>query len=85
MISPYGPTAKGRDAIEAAHADWTSEGGENKKLQILEFGGTDSLAWGLAKFSEGEATGEGTSLNVFERQTDGNWLIRMCSLNAEAA
>jgi uncharacterized protein (TIGR02246 family) len=82
MMSPYGPTACGREEIEAQHAEWTGEGGEGKRLEIVEFGGSDNVAWALAKFGEGKATGEGTSLCVFDRQSDGRWLIRMCSLNA---
>jgi hypothetical protein len=39
------------------------------------------LLWCLAIFSDGEVTGEGTSLCIFERQYNGNWLIRICSLN----
>ena len=85
MMSPYGPTASGRDDIEAQHVEWTREGGENKRLEIVAFGGSNDVAWALAAFSEGEATGEGTSLCVFERQPDGRWLIRMCSLNAGTA
>lgn len=82
MMSPYGPTAYGRGEIEAQHVEWTREGSENKRLEIVEFGGSDDVAWALAEFREGKSTGEGTSLSVFERQPDGRWLIRMCSLNA---
>lgn len=82
MMSPYGPAARGREEIEEQHAEWTREGGEGKRLEIVEFGGSNDVAWALAEFREGKATGEGTSLCVFERQPDGRWLIRMCSLNA---
>lgn len=82
MMSPYGPTACGREEIEAQHAEWTREGGEGKRLEIVEFGGSDDVAWALAEFGEDKATGKGTSLCVFERQPHGRWLIRMCSLNA---
>lgn len=82
MMSPDGPTACGREEIEAQHAEWTREGGEGKRLEIVEFGGSDDVAWALSEFREGKATGEGTSLCVLERQSDGRWLIRMCSLNA---
>lgn len=82
LTSPYAPAARGRGEIEALHRDWVAGGAENKKLEIVEFGGADRVAWCLARFSEGEATGEGVSLNIFERQSDGGWLIRMCSLNA---
>ncbi len=67
------------------HADWTREGGDGESLEIIACGGSGDLAWGLARFGEGEATGEGTSLNVFERLGNGPWLIRMSSLNAEGA
>lgn len=81
MMSPFGPTACGRAEIEAQHVEWVSGGGENKRLEIVEFGGSGDVAWALATFSEGSATGEGTSLCVFERQPDSSWLLRMCSLN----
>jgi hypothetical protein len=49
----------------------------------MEAGTSGHLAWSLAAYSEGEATGNGTSLSVFERHADGGgWLIRMCSLNS---
>jgi hypothetical protein len=40
------------------------------------------VAWALARFSEGQVTGEGTTLAVFERSVDSGWLIRACSLNS---
>ena len=83
LTSPYGPVARGNKAIEALHADWTSEGGEDKALEIIEFGGVSDLAWCLARFSEGGGEEAGVSLNVFERQANGTWLIKMCSLNEE--
>jgi hypothetical protein len=58
-----------------------TEGVGNKKLLVIEAGGSGDVAWCLANFAEGEVTGEGTSLCVFERQQDGYWLIRICSLN----
>jgi len=80
LISPYAPSARGRKEIEELHKTWT-EGVGNKKLLVIDAGGSGDVAWCLAKFSEGEVTGEGTSLCIFERQQDSNWLIRICSLN----
>ncbi len=85
MMSPYGPPARGRQEIETVHAAWTSEGGEGKRLDIVECGGSGDVAWALARYSEGEATGEGTSLSVFQRHPVAGWLIHMCSLNADEA
>lgn len=80
LTSPYGPPARGRAQIEALHSQWVGEGGENKQLEMVDFGGGGTLAWCLAKFSEGLQTGAGMSLSVLERH-DGRWLIKMCSLN----
>ena len=41
MISPYGPTAHGRAAIEAQHLEWVAGGSESKRLEIIQFGGVD--------------------------------------------
>ena len=83
LYSPYAPPARGRPAIEALHRTWTHGGGGDKKLIIVHAGGFDNLAWCLATFSEGQVTGDGTSLNILDRQIDGNWLIRICSLNSD--
>ncbi len=85
MMSPYGPPARGRTEIEAAHAAWTSEGGDGKRLEIVECGGSGDVAWALARYSEGDTASEGTSLCVFERRPKDDWMIRMCSLNADDA
>ncbi len=80
LLSPYGPPAIGRPAIEKTHEDWVSEGAENKELEVVEAGGSGDVGWYLAHYSEG-STGRGTSLNVFARQPQGHWLITHCSLN----
>lgn len=82
IYSPYAPPADGRAAIEALHRDWTDGGSDGKSLVLTDFGCAGDLAWGMARYTEGVATGEGTSLSVFERQATGNWLIRVSSLNA---
>jgi ketosteroid isomerase-like protein len=81
LYSPYAPPAHGRTAIEALHRVWTREAGGGKKLVVIDGGSSGNLAWCIATFSEGQVTGHGTSLNVFERHADGHWLIRICSLN----
>ncbi|MER9599685.1 nuclear transport factor 2 family protein [Mesorhizobium sp. M0244] len=82
LYSPYAPPACGRAAIEALHRIWTEGAGTDKRLTVLKAGSSGDLAWCLAAYSEGQATGDGTSLDVFERRADGKWLIRMCSLNS---
>lgn len=82
-FSPYAPPARGRAAIEALHSEWVKIGGEDKELRVVEAGVSGDLAWCLAQYSDGQDLG--TSLNVFQRQPDGQWLIRICSLNEDKA
>lgn len=81
VMSPFGPLARGRTQIAALHADWVAEGASGKRVSLEEFGQDGDLAWGLARFSDGAETGDGLSLSVLERQPDGHWLFRICSLN----
>ncbi|MFK7745374.1 MAG: nuclear transport factor 2 family protein [Roseobacter sp.] len=80
--SPFGAPAVGRAAIEALHRDWVSEPSA-KAFLILDHGSADTLAWCLCRFSEGDKTGDGTSLLVMEQQPDGAWLIRSCCLHGD--
>ena len=80
LYSPYGPPVIGRIAIEATHREWVNEGAENKEIDVVDAGGSGNVGWCLAHYREG-STGRGTSLNVLERQQDGDWLITHCSLN----
>ncbi|MGX8007823.1 YybH family protein [Mesorhizobium sp. ORM8.1] len=84
LHSPYAPPAVGRDAIEALHAVWTQGHGEaaEKKMRVIHAGRSGHLAWCLATYTEGLDVGNGTSVSIFDRQADGSWLIRMCSLNS---
>ena len=82
VVSPYGPTARGRAAIAATHRDWVGGGVAGKEVCVLACGSDGDLAWCLAAYREGESIGQGSSLNVLERQPDGSWLIRVSSLNA---
>ena len=81
LFSPYAPQARGRAEIEAVHREWLQLGGEDKQLSVVDAGSSGDLGWCLAAYSE--ANGTGTSLKVLHRQTDGRWLIRICSMNQE--
>jgi uncharacterized protein (TIGR02246 family) len=84
LYSPYAPPACGRGAIEALHQEWT-QGGENKQLDVIDAGFSGGgWAWCHTAYSEGEVSGDGTSLSVRERQANGQWLIRICMLNGDA-
>jgi ketosteroid isomerase-like protein len=82
LYSPYAYPARGRAEIEALHRVWT-EGVTGKKLEVLDAAQSGDTGSFLVAYSEGDATGNGTSLSVVERKPDGRWLIRICSLNSD--
>ena len=82
LYSPYAFPARGRNEIESLHRGWTGEGTE-KRLKVKEASSSGNLGWCLVAYSEGDATGNGTSLNVVELQPSGKWLIRICSLSSD--
>jgi uncharacterized protein (TIGR02246 family) len=82
LFSPYATATRGRDAIEALHRIWTA-GANSKRLTVVEAGQSGDLGWCLAAYSEGDVTGNGTSLCTLVRQPDGTWQIRLCSLNSD--
>lgn len=82
LHSPYAPPAIGRAAIEALHVEWVGEGMEDKELIVVESGGSGSAAWSLNRYNEHAGQIQGTSLIVWQLDEDGEWRVRMCSLNA---
>jgi len=50
---------------------------------VVDAGQSGDLGWCLAAYSEGDVTGNGTSLCILVRQPDGTWQIRLCSLNSD--
>ncbi|MFT3732244.1 MAG: SgcJ/EcaC family oxidoreductase [Hyphomicrobium sp.] len=91
LLSPYGPAAVGREAVCATHQAWFEEGETNKRLRLLDAGADGEVGYCLLAYSgdypkaDGSRTTEsGKSLNVLERQTDGEWKIRISSLNSDS-
>jgi uncharacterized protein (TIGR02246 family) len=82
LYSPYAFPARGRAEIESLHRGWTADG-TGKQLKVKETSSSGNLGWCLVAYSEGDSAGNGTSLNVVERQPSGKWLIRICSLNSD--
>jgi len=82
LFSPYAAAARGRNAIEALHREWTATP-NSKRLTVIDAGSSGDLGWCLAAYSEEYVTGNGSSHCTLVRQADGNWLIRLCSLNSD--
>jgi len=81
LYSSYSAPVEGGNAIENVHRDWLSEGGGDKTLDIVRAGSDIESSWCVARFSEGDPPEEGFSLNVFERDKNGTWLIAVSSLS----
>ncbi|MEM9550838.1 MAG: SgcJ/EcaC family oxidoreductase [Pseudomonadota bacterium] len=83
FFSPFGQAARGQTAIEATHIDWLRIGGSDVQVKVVSADAAGDLAWCLAEFSGASAPGPGTVLSVLQRQSDGGWRIRICSLNSD--
>jgi len=83
LLSPYAVEARGRAAIEALHRDWAGHGGNAKTLTVIDAGCEGETGWCLVTYSEGDVTGDGKSLNVLRRGSNG-WRISHCCLVADA-
>ena len=87
--SPFGPPASGRDTLVALHREWFTEGEINKTITILDAHAEGAIGYALARYAadipqeDGNMLHDsGTSLNTFQRQDNGAWLIHYTSLNA---
>ncbi len=85
--SPFGPPAVGRAAIAATHAEWFTEGEENKSVIVHEAEASGDLAYCLAAYNadvpqlDGPPRREaGVSLNTLRRQAVGSYLIAVTTL-----
>lgn len=83
VLTPWGPPAKSRSAIEETHREWFEEGETNKSLTITDLRVNGDLATCLMGFSAdvpadggGTEPSHGSSLSALARNTDGIWLIQ---------
>ena len=93
LFSPYGPPARGREAIAATHLEWFAENEEDKRLEVLEFhengeSGSCLLGWSARFPDANEASGfrteSGVSLCVLTL-TDNKVLFSRLALVPDAA
>ena len=88
IFSPFGPPVHGRDTLTKLHLEWFEEGEINKKIEVIDATAESSIGFCTAQYSadipqeDGSVLlDSGTSLNTFEKQTDGTWKIKHTSLN----
>lgn len=87
ILSPWGPPARGRYAIAAAHLEWFEEGEQDKVMTIADLRISGALATCLVAYSADVPTDggglqkvHGASQNAFAQQPDGAWRITCTSL-----
>lgn len=80
LYSPYGPTARGRDAIVALHEEWLQDDTSTKEIRVKTAFSTGSDGVCVAVFAE-NGLDEGVSFNVLRADGDGGWEIVESSLN----
>ncbi|MEW9920183.1 SgcJ/EcaC family oxidoreductase [Marimonas sp. MJW-29] len=84
VVSPWGPPAQGRDAIEDAHLTWFEEGERNKTAQVVDLQVAGPSAVCLLRFEADIPDGTrvaGINLNVLRETASGGWEITHSSLN----
>lgn len=79
VFSPYSPPAQGMAEVLDLYRRWTTNSDGAKRLIVTDAGTAGNLAWCILRNPD---AGKATSLNVLERQADGSWQIRACSINA---
>jgi len=90
ILSPYGPPARGRNEIQVTHQGWFDEGETNKRLTVLETRISGDLGYCLLAYAGDYVQPDGTcsthrgrSLSILQRMPNGEWRIRLQSLNAD--
>jgi ketosteroid isomerase-like protein len=87
-LPPTHEVASGPEAIEKFFAGLHANGVMDHKLELLDAGGDDKIAYGTAKWSakgkdkDGKpATFSGIATHVFERQADNSLKLRLHTFN----
>ncbi len=90
IFSPYSKEAHGHDAIQQTHQEWIDAEEKNKSLTLVEISVVGNLAYTIVSYSgdydqdDGSIfTETGKSVNVYKRQSDGNWKFHTSSLNSD--
>ncbi len=85
LLAPNEPTVLGKQAIEGFFKGMIEELGGTGAIEIVEFGAEGDLAYQSATYAfEGnEGSDAGKFVEVFKRQADGSWKIRLTIFNSD--
>ncbi len=85
VLAPNQPTVRGRQAIETLFKEMIEEFGGTGSIEIVEVVEAGNLAYQWSTYSlEGEKESDaGQLVEVFNRQADGSWKIRLTIFNSD--
>ncbi len=85
VLAPNQPTVRGRQAIEALFKGLIEEVGGTVSHEIVEVVDAGDMAyhWGTYSLESGEVSDVGKVVEIFNRQADGSWKIRLSIFNSD--
>ena len=85
VLAPNQPTVRGRQAIETFFKGMIEEIGGKASFEIVEVAEAGDLAYEWATYSleGGKESDAGKAVEIFSRQADGSWKIRLTIFNSD--
>ena len=85
VLAPNQPTARGRQAIETLFKEMIEEIGGTGSFEIVEVADAGDLAyqWATYTLQGGKESDAGKFVEVYNRQADGSWKIRLSIFNSD--
>ena len=85
VLVPNEPTVRGRQAVETLFKGMIEEIGGTASIEIVEVADAGDLAYQWATYTlEGrEVSDAGQLVEVYNRQADGSWKIRLSIFNSD--
>ena len=85
MLAPNQPTVRGRQAIETFFKGLIEEVGGTVIHEIVEVvvAGDMAYHWGTYSLESGDVSDAGKVVEIFNRQADGSWKIRLSIFNSD--
>ncbi len=85
VLAPNQPTFRGRQAVETFFKEQIEEFGGTVNHEIVEVVVAGDLAyqWATYTVESGEVSDAGKVVEIFNRQADGSWKIRLSIFNGD--
>jgi len=91
FMGPGAPAIRGKTAVIAEVETWVKEGATNVSFEIMEVVGDGGIAYQVGTYSSDHPqddgvikTDRGKYVDIFRRQEDGSWKIRLSIQNSDS-